>query len=75
MPTPRTAKSLTIAAAAALAAAGLSACGVKGPLEPPGGEAATQTGEAKSPEAAAAGTNSAAPKKAHEPFVLDPLLR
>jgi predicted small lipoprotein YifL len=52
---------------------GCAGCGVKGPLEPaPGAKIA---GEAKSPEAADAGSNSDAPKKAHEPFVLDPLLR
>jgi predicted small lipoprotein YifL len=75
MLTLRTAKSLMIAAAIAFAAAGLSACGVKGPLEPPGGDAAKSEGEAKSSESADAGQNSAAPKKPHETFILDPLLR
>jgi predicted small lipoprotein YifL len=75
MLTLRTAKTLLTAAALALATAGLSACGVKGPLEPPGGQAATASGEVRSPEAADAGPNSAAPKKPHDGFILDPLLR
>lgn len=61
------------AAALLLAAVGVSACGVKGPLEPP--VAAKAEGEAKSADAAAAGENSAAAPKPHEPFVLDGLLR
>ncbi len=73
MPTLR--KPLITAAVLAFAAAGLSACGVKGPLEPPGGQAATASGEVRSPEAADAGPNSAAPKKKHDSFILDPLLR
>ena len=52
---------------------GFAGCGVKGPLEPPPG--AKVAGEAKSPEAADPGKNSDAPKKPHEPFILDPLLR
>ncbi len=79
MPTLRTApaliRPLITAAVLAVAAAGLSACGVKGPLEPPGGSAAVASGEAKSAESADPGSNSAAPKKPHEPFILDPLLR
>jgi predicted small lipoprotein YifL len=55
------------------ATAGLAACGVKGPLEPPA--AAASGAEAKSAEAQAPGQNSAAPQKPHEPFVLDGLLR
>jgi predicted small lipoprotein YifL len=62
-------------AVALISAAGLGVvgCGIKGPLEPP--PEAKATGEAKSPEAADAGQNSDAPKKPHESFVLDPLLR
>jgi predicted small lipoprotein YifL len=75
MLTLRTAKPLMTAAALALAAATMSACGVKGPLEPPGGQAATASGEVRSPEAADAGSNSAAPQKKHDTFILDPLLR
>jgi predicted small lipoprotein YifL len=52
---------------------GFAGCGVKGPLEPPPG--AKLTGEAKSPEAQDPGSNSDAPKKPHEGFILDPLLR
>jgi predicted small lipoprotein YifL len=52
---------------------GFAGCGVKGPLEPP--PDAKVTGEAKSPEAQDPGSNSDAPKKPHEGFVLDPLLR
>lgn len=52
---------------------GLSACGVKGPLEPP--MQAKAEGEAKSADAADPGSNSAAPPKPHEPFILDKLLR
>lgn len=55
------------------ASLGFAGCGVRGPLEPPPG--AKAAGDAKSPEAADAGKNSDAPKKPHEPFVLDPLLR
>lgn len=57
----------------ALAALTLGACGVKGPLDPPA--QAKAEGQTKSAEAAAAGENSAAPPKPHEPFVLDGLLR
>jgi len=62
-------------AVALIGAAGLGVvgCGVRGPLDPPA--EAKATGEAKSPEAADPGKNSDAPKKPHEPFVLDPLLR
>ena len=60
-------------AVVAIAAAPLGGCGVRGPLDPPAG--ATSQGENKSSEAADPGQNSAAPKKAHEPFILDPLLR
>ncbi len=59
--------------AALLSAAVLTACGVKGPLEPP--SQAQAQGQAKSAEAAAAGENTAAKPKPHEPFVLDGLLR
>jgi predicted small lipoprotein YifL len=52
---------------------GFAGCGVRGPLEPPPG--AKVAGEAKSPEAADPGKNSDAPKKPHESFILDPLLR
>lgn len=59
--------------AAALAAAGVTACGVRGPLEPP--SKAQAEGQAKSAEAGDAGENSAAKPKPHENFILDPLLR
>ncbi|MGQ0455615.1 MAG: LPS translocon maturation chaperone LptM [Hyphomicrobium sp.] len=62
-----------LTAALMLAALAVSACGVKGPLEPP--VTAQAGGEAKSAEAAAAGENSAAKPKPHEPFVLDGVLR
>jgi len=55
------------------ASAGFAGCGVKGPLEPP--PAAKAAGDAKSPNAQAAGQNSDAPPKPHESFILDPLLR
>ncbi|MFN0217276.1 MAG: LPS translocon maturation chaperone LptM [Hyphomicrobium sp.] len=61
------------AAALLLAALALSACGVKGPLEPP--VTAQAGGEAKSADSASAGENTAAKPKPHEPFVLDGLLR
>ena len=63
---------LTVAAVA-LATVVLTACGVRGPLDPPA--QAKAEGEAKSAEAGAAGENSAAKPKPHEPFVLDGLLR
>lgn len=60
----------TVLAAALL----VSACGTRGPLKPP--SAAEANGEAtKSAESADPGSNSAAPKKPHEPFILDGLLR
>ena len=58
---------------AALAAGTVGACGVKSPLEPPA--VAKAEGTAKSAESQDPGSNSAAPEKPHEPFVLDPLLR
>jgi predicted small lipoprotein YifL len=61
------------AAAIAMAALLSSACGVRGPLDPP--NQAKAEGDAKSAEAGASGENSAAKPKPHEPFVLDPLLR
>ncbi len=51
----------------------LSACGVRGALEPP--PAAKASGTAKSAEAPDPGPNSEAPRKKHEGFILDPLLR
>ena len=72
MLTLRTMKPLFIAALV-FAAAGLSACGVRGPLDPP--TQATAEGQAKSSEAGDAGENSAAKPKPHEDFILDPLLR
>ena len=59
--------------AALLAAAPLAGCGKRGPLDPP--SVAKAEGDSKSPEAADAGDNSSAPKKPHEPFILDGLLR
>ncbi|NOT71163.1 MAG: hypothetical protein HOP09_07710 [Hyphomicrobium sp.] len=56
-----------------MAALLVSACGVRGPLEPP--TQAKAEGEAKSAEAGAAGENSAAKPKPHDGFVLDGLLR
>ena len=52
---------------------GLSACGVRGSLDPPPG--AKAAGTAKSAEAAGTQPDSAAPPKPHEGFILDPLLR
>lgn len=52
---------------------GFTGCGVKGPLEPP--PQAKVAGDAKSPDARDPGENSEAPKKPHEGFILDPLLR
>lgn len=69
----RTAKHCLTLLAVALATGGLSACGIRGPLEPP--PEAVADGQAKSAEAAAAGENSAAQPKPHEDFILDPLLR
>ncbi|MBR2534488.1 MAG: hypothetical protein IKE66_00280 [Hyphomicrobium sp.] len=69
----QTLKSVLTVAALAFAAAAVSACGVRGPLEAPA--QAKIEGEAKSAEAGAAGENSAAKPKPHEPFVLDGLLR
>lgn len=66
-------KSLIAAALIGAAGLGFAGCGVKGPLEAP--PEAKVAGEAKSPEAADPGPNSAAPQKPHEGFVLDPLLR
>jgi predicted small lipoprotein YifL len=51
----------------------VGACGTRGPLQPPA--QAKAEGDAKSAESADAGSNSAAPKKPHEPFILDGLLR
>lgn len=66
-------KPLIALAVAALVALPLAACGKRGPLDPPA--VAKAEGEAKSAEAADAGENSAAPPKAHEPFILDGLIR
>lgn len=71
----RAAKPVLMFAAVAIAAAGLSACGVRGPLEPPGGKVAADGTATKSAEAGAAGENSAAKPKPHEKFILDGLLR
>lgn len=64
---------LALFAAIALVAAGLSACGVKGPLEAPVADKAA--GDSKSAEAGDAGSNTVAKPKPHEGFILDPLLR
>ena len=69
----QTLKTALAVAALAVAGAAVSACGVRGPLEAPA--QAKVEGEAKSAESAAAGENSAAKPKPHEPFVLDGLLR
>jgi predicted small lipoprotein YifL len=66
-------KSLIAVALFCAVGVGFAGCGVKGPLEPPPG--AKVAGEAKSPEAQDPGSNSDAPKKPHEGFFLDPLLR
>ena len=71
MAAPLRTKSWIAVALISVAGLGFAGCGVKGPLEPPPG--AKASGEAKSAEAADPGTNSDAPKKPHEPFVLDPL--
>ena len=73
MLTPRTAKPLTIALTLGIAAFGLTACGVRGPLEPPPQAAGDVPN--KSAEAGDAGENSAANPQPHEDFILDPLLR
>ena len=73
MAAPLRTKSWIAVALIGVAGLGFAGCGVKGPLEPPPG--AKASGEAKSADAADPGTNSDAPKKPHEPFVLDPLLR
>ncbi len=52
---------------------GFAGCGVRGPLEAP--PEAKVAGDAKSAEAQDPGKNSDAPKKPHEPFFLDSLLR
>ena len=67
------AKPWVTAAAILIAAMSVSACGVKGPLDPP--NQAKAEGDAKSAEAADPGGNSAAKPKPHEGFILDPLLR
>jgi predicted small lipoprotein YifL len=68
------AKPFVTAATVVMAALLVSACGTRGPLKPP--SAADAGGEpTKSAESADPGSNSAAPKKAHEPFILDGLLR
>jgi predicted small lipoprotein YifL len=72
--TTRWARSGLTAAAVLSMALALSACGVRGPLDPPGGKVAAD-GTTKSAEAGAAGENSAAKPKPHEPFILDGLLR
>lgn len=59
--------------AVAVATAGLSACGVKGALQPP--PEATVAGDAKSAESADPGATSVVKPKPHEGFILDPLLR
>ena len=66
-------KSWVAVALISVAAMTFAGCGIKGPLEPPAG--AKAAGKAKSAEAGDPGKNSDAPKKPHEPFVLDPLLR
>lgn len=63
---------MTFAAVIAVALL-VGACGTRGPLEAPA--EAKAEGQAKSPEAADAGSNSAAKPKPHEPFILDGLLR
>lgn len=68
------AKPIFVIFALVLAAGGLSACGVRGPLEPPT-KAETGGEKTKSAEAGDAGENSAAKPKPHDNFILDPLLR
>ncbi|HVX36834.1 MAG TPA: lipoprotein [Hyphomicrobium sp.] len=65
----------SLVAVALFCAVGFSVagCGVKGPLEPP--PEAKVAGDAKSPAAHDPGSNSDAPQKPHEGFILDPLLR
>ena len=75
MLTLRSAKPVLMLAAVVVAAVGVTACGVRGPLEPPGGKVAADGTATKSAESASAGENSAAKPKPHEPFVLDGLLR
>jgi len=73
MAAPLRIKSWIAMALIGAAGLGFAGCGVKGPLEAP--SSAKAAGDAKSAEAADPGKNSDAPKKPHEPFVLDPLLR
>ena len=74
MLTVRFAKLWIVVLALALASVALSACGVKGALQPP--PEATVAGEAtKSAESADPGSNSVVKPKPHEGFILDPLLR
>jgi predicted small lipoprotein YifL len=68
----RTRPFMTFAAVIAVALL-VGACGTRGPLDPP--VEAKAEGQAKSAEAADAGSNSAAKPKPHEPFILDGLLR
>jgi len=68
-------KTLALGAALILLAAGLSACGKRGPLDPPSG---TKTTAKASKTVAEDGTVIEERKKpverAHEPFILDVLL-
>ena len=75
MMTRLSAKPVLTAAAIVMAAMLVSACGLKGPLEPPGGKVSSEQGEGKSSEAADPGSNSGVKPKPHEGFILDPLLR
>ncbi|HET6388334.1 LPS translocon maturation chaperone LptM [Hyphomicrobium sp.] len=69
----RRTKSWIALALAGAVCAGFGGCGVRGPLEPP--PAAKAAGDVRAPEERAAGSNSDAAPKPHEPFILDPLLR
>ena len=73
--TPGAATPVWAAVAIVMAAVLMSACGVRGPLEPPGGKVAADGTATKSADSASAGENSAAKPKPHEGFVLDGLLR
>jgi predicted small lipoprotein YifL len=73
MPVGSTLKVIRMGLVMAALGLSLSACGVRGSLDPP--PDAKATGTAKSAEARDPGPNSEAPRKKHEGFILDPLLR
>lgn len=73
MPVGSTFKVIRVGLVMAALGLSLSACGVRGALDPP--PDAKATGATRSAEAQDPGPNSEAPRKKHEGFILDPLLR